>query len=221
MMIAEASGSASSSRTRPEKIIAEVKRGSADRLGQLLETYRNYLHLLARTQIDDKLRARVSPSDLVQETMLGACRDFQQFRGDSERQLLAWLRQILVNRLHLFVQQHVLADKRDVRREISIEQIGTALDRSTMRLKAGRFLVDLGPSPSAQAIQREKAVVLADYLSQMPAEYREVIELRNLRGLSFDEVGHRMDRTTGAVRMLWLRAIRKLRQSMENEELTG
>lgn len=220
MMVANASGSASSARCRPEEVIAEIRRGSTDRLGQLLDTYRNYLHLLAKTQIDDKLRARVSPSDLVQETMLGACRDFQQFQGRDERQLLAWLRQILINRLHVFVQQHVLAGKRDVRREISIEQIGAALARSTVSLKAGAFLADLAPSPSAVAVQRENAVVLADHLAQMPAEYREVIELRNLRGLPFDEVGRCMKRTTGAVRMLWMRAIRKLRDAMADEEST-
>jgi RNA polymerase sigma-70 factor (ECF subfamily) len=189
-------------------------------LGQLLESYRNYLDLLAGTQIDDKLRARISPSDLVQETMLAACRDFAQFRGESERQLLAWLRQILINRLHVFVQQHVLARKRDVRREFSIEQIGIALARSTMSLKASAFLADLAPSPSALAMQRENAVVLADHLAEMSAEHREVIELRNLRGLPFDEVAQRMDRTTGAVRMMWMRAIQKLRDSMAEEEST-
>ena len=103
------SGSSSTSRLRQrqDQLIAEARRGVPDRLGQLLDTYRNYLELLAKTQIDDKLRARISPSDLVQETMLGACRDFAHFRGHNERQLLAWLRQILINRLHVFVQHHV------------------------------------------------------------------------------------------------------------------
>jgi RNA polymerase sigma-70 factor (ECF subfamily) len=183
-------------------------------LGQLLDTYRNYLHLLAKTQIDEKLRARVSASDLVQETMLGAYRDFSQFRGQNERELLAWLRQILINRLHVFVQQHVLAHKRDVRREISMDQVGFALARSTRNLKAGGCLAGLAPSPSTLAMQREAAVVLADHLAKMSAEHRQVIELRNLQGLPFEAVASRMGRTTGAARMLWMRAIRKLRLTM-------
>jgi len=218
MVAVEKSGSASHGRCWSEELIAAVRRGSVDRLGQLLESYRNYLHLLAKTQIDEKLRARISPSDLVQETMLGACRDFAQFQGEDERQLLAWLRQILINRLHALVQQHVLASKRDVRREISIEQIGGALSRSTVNLKTAAFLADLGPSPSGLAMQRESAVVLANHLANMPAEYREVIELRNLRGLAFDEVARRMNRSTGAARMLWMRAIRRLRDAMTEEE---
>jgi len=218
MFAAQTPSPASSVRCRPEETIADVRRGSTDRLGRLLESYRNYLHLLAKTQIDEKLQARISPSDLVQETMLGACRDFAQFHGEDERQLLAWLRQILINRLHVFVQQHVRARKRDVRREISIEQIGGALARSTMSLKAGTFLADLAPSPSGLAMQRESAVVLADHLADMSAEHREVIELRNLQGLPFDEVARRMDRTMGATRMLWMRAIRRLRKAIAEKE---
>jgi RNA polymerase sigma-70 factor (ECF subfamily) len=214
MIVANSAESSSLVRRRPDQLIADVKRGSAGRLGQLLDSYRNYLDLLARTQIDEKLRARISPSDLVQETMLGACRDFAQFRGENERQLLSWLRQILINRLHVFVQEHILARKRDVRCEVSIEQVGAALARSTISLSAGGCLADLAPSPSALAIRREQAVILADHLSSMPADHREVIELRNLRGLPFDEVAVRMNRTTGAARMLWLRAIRQLRESM-------
>ncbi len=217
-MIAAHSAESSFARRRPEELIARVKQGSDSRLGPLLDSYRNYLDLLARSQIDEKLKARISPSDLVQETMLGACRDFAQFRGENERQLLAWLRQILINRLHVFVQQHIIARKRDVRCEISIDQIGRALARSTTSLSEGGCLADIAPSPSSQAIQREQAVILADHLAKMSAEYREVIELRNLRGLPFDEVAARMHRSTGAARMLWLRAVRQLRESMSSEE---
>lgn len=197
--------------------IQNIRAGNDQQLGPLLDSYRNYLSLLATTQIDAKLQAKVSASDLVQETMLHAYRDFSHFQGQNERQLLAWLRQILINRLHVFVQQHVLAAKRDVRREISIEDIGAALARSTANLEAGLFLADKGISPSKDVIQRENGVRLANHLSEMSADYREVIVLRNLRGMSFDQVAEAMGRNSSAVRMLWLRAIKQLRQKMEAE----
>lgn len=200
------------------RLLREVRGGKAELLGPLLDSYRNYLRLLATTQIDGKLQARISASDLVQETMLGAYRDFEQFRGDSERQLLAWLRQILINRLHVFVQKQVLSQKRDVRREISLDDLGGALARSTANLRAGLLLADQGPSPSAQVMRRENAVRLADLLAEMSPHYREVIVLRNLRGLSFDEIAEQMGRSSGAVRMLWLRAIDQLRERMEADE---
>src|SRR4029079_18700739 len=94
------------------------------------------LVVLAGTQIEKRLQPRVSPSDVVQETMLRAHKNFAQFRGASEGELLAWLRQILVNNLAKFVEQHVLAARRDVRREVSIERLGAALEQSTVQLAA-------------------------------------------------------------------------------------
>ena len=205
--------------SRPaSQLIAAVRAGATEGLGPLLDSYRNYLQMLASTQIDRKLQAKISASDLVQETMLGAYRDFGQFRGENERQLLAWLRQILINRLHAFVQQQVLAQKRDVRREVSLEDLGAALSRSAANLHAGRFLADAGPSPSAQIMQRENAVKLADNLEALPTHYRDVIVQRNLQGMTFDEIAGQMGRSSGAVRMMWLRAIHQLRKRMEGEE---
>ncbi len=193
-----------------ERMLDEARQGEPAVLGDLLQLYRNYLTILASTQLDRRLRRRMNPSDLVQETMLAAHRDFEQFRGDSEREFLAWLRQILINCLHHAVDTHVKAKMRDVRREISIEQANAALDRTAVNLV--QVLADHGPSPSAPVRQRERVVALADQLAKLQPQYRDVIVLRNLQGLSFDEIAARMERNSGAVRMLWLRAIEKFKQ---------
>lgn len=192
------------------KLLQQARLGSAEALGQVLQLYRNYLTILATTQLDRKLRRRVNPSDLVQDTMLAAHTDFTAFRGCSERELLAWLRQILINCLHHVIETHLKAKMRDMRREISVEQVGATLDRSACNFT--QMLADRGPSPSAPMQQRERAVALADQLSRLSPQYRDVIVLRNLQGLSFEEVADRMDRKPGTVRMLWLRAIEKFKQ---------
>jgi RNA polymerase sigma-70 factor (ECF subfamily) len=174
--------------------------------------YRNYLKLLVATQLEGKLQRRVSPSDLVQETFLEANRDFPQFRGQSSREFFAWLRRILVNNLHRAVEQHVLTEKRSLRREVSLEAIASSLDQSTARLEA--ILPDPGTSPSMNVQGHEQEIQLADQLSALPSAYREVIVLRHIEGLPFEEVGRRMERSTGAVRMLWLRAMQRLRERM-------
>ncbi len=155
----------------------------------------------------------MNPSDLVQEAMLAAHCDFGKFRGTSERELLAWLRQILINCLHHAIETHVKAKMRDVRREISVEQVSAALDRSVVSF--AQVLADRGSSPSAPMQQRERAIALADQLAKLRPQYRDVIVLRNLQGLSFEEVADRMDRKPGTVRMLWLRAMEKLKQVYE------
>lgn len=190
-------------------LISDARRGDKSSIGVLLQQYRNYLMVLAATQIENRLQPRVSPSDVVQETMLRAHKNFAQFRGSTEGELLAWLRQILVNNLAKFVELHMLAARRDVRREVSIERLGAALEQSTVQLAA--LLPADSASPSMAVEQREEAVLLADRLAQLPKSYRQVLVLRNLQSLPFEEVAREMNRSVGATRMLWLRAIEKLR----------
>jgi len=199
-----------------EALLHRARHGDEHELGRLLTLYRNYLTILATTQLDARLRRRVSPSDLVQEAMLGAYRDFGKFRGGSERELLAWLRQILINCLHHAYEAHIQAGRRDIRREVSLDDMKRALDRSVVRL--AHVLADQGPSPSEPARDRERAVAIADQLAKLRPDDRDVIVLRNLQGLSFEEVAERMGRKPGAVRMLWLRAIERFRQVYEAPE---
>lgn len=199
--------------TPVEQLLAAAKDGGTERLGELLQLYRNYLTVLATTQLDPKLRRRMAPSDLVQETMLAAYRDFGKFRGSSEREFLVWLRQILIYCLHHAIEVHLKAKKRDLRCEISIEQVSASLDRSVANF--ANALADPGPSPSAPARHRERCVALANQLAKLEPHHRDVIVLRNLQGLPFDEVAARMNRKPGTVRMLWLRAIDKFKQVYE------
>jgi RNA polymerase sigma-70 factor (ECF subfamily) len=196
-----------------ERLLEEARQGQTEPLGELLQLYRNYLTVLATTQLDRRLRRRMNPSDVVQDTMLAAHRDFGQFRGGTERELLAWLRQILINCLYHAFETHLRAKMRDARREISLEQVSAALDRSVVNF--AQVLADPGPSPSLPVRQRERAVALADQLAKLRPQYRDVIVLRNLQELSFEEVAERMNRKPGAVRMLWLRAIEKFKQVYE------
>ncbi len=196
-----------------ENLLVEARQDGNEPLGRLLQLYRNYLTILATTQINPRLRRRMAPSDLVQEAMLAAHRDFERFRGQSEREFLAWLRQILINCLHHAIETHLKAKKRDLRCEVSIEQVSEALDKSVLNF--ANVLADRGPSPSAPARQRERSVALADQLAKLKPHYRDVIVLRNLQGLSFDEVAARMDKKPSTVRMMWLRAIDKFKEVYE------
>lgn len=191
-----------------EALLVSAKTGEREKLGELLQLYRNYLKILATTQLDRKLFQRVSPSDVVQETLLEAHRDFGQFRGGSEPELLAWLRQILIHNLGRLIERHVLAEKRNIRREVSLERVHRSMEQSSIQF---RQIADKGCSPSAAAQLGEHTLLLADHLADLPDDYRQVIVLRNLEGLPFKDVAESMGRSAGAVRMLWLRAIELLR----------
>lgn len=200
-----------------DRLFASARNGSSSCLGRLLTLYNNYLKLLITAQLDSRLRPRVSASDIVQETFFEAHRDFAQFRGKSTGEFVAWLRRILVNNMLRVVEQHLMAEKRDVRREVSLEQLGRRLEQSTARLET--LLAVSGDSPSGCAQRREDEIMLADALAELPADYRDVIVLRHIEGLQFEAVAQRMERSPGAVRMLWLRALKKLRETIGKREL--
>jgi RNA polymerase sigma-70 factor (ECF subfamily) len=200
---------AAPAREAAEALLLGAKAGDRDDLGELLTRYRSYLMLLATNQIEKRLQPRVSPSDIVQETMLKAHKNFGQFEGSSEKELLAWLRQILIHSLARFVEQYMLAAKRDIRREISIDHSPHAEDDNLSPRRSE--LPFEGQSPSGIVQQREETRLLAQRLAELPEDYREVLVLRNIQGLSFEEAAARLDRSVGATRMLWLRALEKLR----------
>ena len=199
----------------PEQLLTEARAGHTDSLGALLQRYRAYLQTVACANIDPHLRPRVNASDLVQETLFLASRHFHQFRGNNESEWLQWLRRIMRRRLFRFARQHVRARKRDVYREISLEwDPGTPVPARTGRLEIAAH----GSSPSACAERRELADVVAQRLARLSPAHREVLVYRNLKGLSFEEVAQRMGRSTGSVRVLWLRALDQLRRQLTIED---
>lgn len=196
-----------------QMLLDNARAGEAEACGELLQCYANYLTILATTQLDQKLRRRVSPSDLVQETMFAAHRDFGDFRGATQSELLGWLRKILINSLHHAVSKHVKAVKRDVRREVSIEQLTSRLEQSACNLAS--LLAGREQSPSHDMQSRERAIELSNKLACLNPQYREVIVYRIVQGLSFDEVAERMGRSAPATRMLFLRALDQFKSKYE------
>jgi RNA polymerase sigma-70 factor, ECF subfamily len=199
-----------------EHLLQEARGGRSESLGALLENYRQSLQLLAGAQITQRLQARINASDLVQEAFVRATEHFQDFGGKSEEEWIAWLRTIVRRCLLRAVQKQVQARKRSHAREVSIQRGSDAFLPSAV---PEAVLISSGSSPSTSAQRRELATALAERLSRLPQPLRQVLVLRNLQGLSFAEVAQQMGRTPGAARILWLRALERLRQQPRCEDL--
>jgi RNA polymerase sigma-70 factor (ECF subfamily) len=199
----------------PDELIRRCRAGEEAARAELFTRYRHYLHVLAQAQLGRHLRGKCDPSDIVQQTLLEAHRDFPAFQGSRENELLAWLRRILAH--NLFNEARRFATRgRDATRELSLEGFQAGVDHSSQVLARG--LADDGPTPSEAAAEREAAVQLADVLTRLPENYQQVLLLRLFEGLSADEVARRTNTTAGAVRMLQMRALASLREEMKNGE---
>jgi RNA polymerase sigma-70 factor (ECF subfamily) len=194
------------------ELLARARAGDDGALGRLLEHYRAYLTLLARLQIGRRLQGKADSADMAQETFLEAARHFPRFRGETEAELAAWLRQILAACLAHLVRRYYGTQARDVRLE---RDLGDDLDRSSRAIDGG--LIAGHSTPSQRASRREQAVLLADALERLPPDYRDVIILRHLEGLTFPEVAARMGRSVDSVEKLWVRALPRLRRALGAE----
>ena len=193
------------------QLIAGAQAGNADCRERLFAACRNYLGFVARAQVESWLRVKVDASDLVQETLLEAHRDFDRFQGRTEEEWLGWLRRILGHNAADFVRRYHGTDKRQARREVPFR------DPADSQARGAAEPADSGPTPSQEFLQYDTELRVAAALAELPADYQEVIVLRNLQRLSFNGVADRMGRSRPAVQMLWMRAIRQLQEAMSCE----
>jgi len=174
-----------------------------------LERFREYLLLVARLHLAGQHQAKLDPSDVVQQTLLEAHRKRAQFRGRTQAELAAWLRQVLAC---------CLADalralgrvKRDVARERSLE---AALDESSSRL--GAWLAAEQSSPSQKAEHNEQVIRLADALATLPEPQREALVLRHCQGWSLAAISQHLGRSPAAVAGLLKRGLHQLRERLQ------
>ena len=193
----------------PESLLALAKAGYGPALGRLLDRYRDHLTLVARLRVGRRLQTKLDVDDLLQEVSLEVHREIGRFRGDTEREFQAWLRQILASILSNQVRHYFGTLRRDPRRE---RRFAPELDGSSRAADGG--LIAPHSTPSERASRSERDVLLADALGMLPAAYREVIVLRQLEGLSFPEIADRMGRTEDSVKNLWIRALARLRRAL-------
>ena len=176
--------------------------GDAEALGRLMEGCRDYLLLVANQEMNRDLQAKVGASDVVQQSLAAAHEHFDQFHGTTPAELRAWLKTILVNNLRKTHRHYKKTHKRNVEREAEVVQ---------------QQLMDDAHTPGTQVIKQEQALVLRSAIEKLPADYQQIIELRNWQQLTFDEIGRRLGRSTDAARKLWSRAIESLQKVMQND----
>jgi RNA polymerase sigma-70 factor (ECF subfamily) len=188
--------------------LSAARAGSREALGQALQACRGYLLLVAQQELGPQLQAKGGASDLVQQTLVDAVHDFAQFQGQTEAELLQWLRRLLLNNLADFVRKYREAGKRQIDREVPLP----GGDESA---PPGADLAATMPTPSGAAVAREQAAALQRVMERLPEDYRKVIVLRYQEERSFDEIGAALGLTANAARKLLLRAVERVSKELE------
>jgi RNA polymerase sigma-70 factor (ECF subfamily) len=179
---------------------------------QALEPYRSYLEVLARVHLAPRLRGKLDPADVVQQTLLRACSAWSSLQNTEPAVVAVWLRRILARTL-ADVVKHYDRDRRAVDLELSLE---ADLDRSASGL-AGWLAADQ-TSPSQVAVRNEELLRLADALAALPEPQREVVVLKHLRGWTLQRIGDHLGRTVPAVASLLRRGLEELRRRLSPKE---
>jgi RNA polymerase sigma-70 factor (ECF subfamily) len=180
-----------------QMLLDEARREDQEALGRLLDSLRSYVRVLVHAVRGRHLGRQLDDSDLIQDALLQAARSFAEFRGTTVGEFIGWLRQITLRAASRAVRTLDKAPRPDPARELFLENLET--------------VADPGSSPSAQLIQREQAARVAEALGHLPEDMRQVVLLRLVDELPHADIAERLGRTSTAVRMLYLRALRRLR----------
>ncbi len=183
-------------------LIDRIKNGDREALSQLFERHRRRLALLAHYRLGPHLRGLVEIDDILQETLLKAYTQFDQFSYRTPGSFLRWLARIM---------EHVIADTARYHSRQK-RQAGEVLPLRSESNPGGPEPAD-SKTPSRLLAQDERLRALLHDLDELPDDYREVILLLKVEGLSTREVAERMGKSRETVALLLHRAIKRFRQS--------
>jgi RNA polymerase sigma-70 factor (ECF subfamily) len=192
-----------------EKLIRRARQGDGDALGELLEKHRAYLRVIAKRYIFGKLATRIDASDVIQQTCLSVCGNFDKFQGNEVAEFVAWLRRVHERNIQNVVRDHMIAQKRALGREQSLETD----ERSPVEFPQANQ-----PTASQRAMRGERAVRLAQVLESLSEDQREVVRLRHLEGWSLARIAEQMDRSEEAIIGLLKRGMQNLRKHLRHDE---
>lgn len=194
-------------------LVALAKDGDTSSLDQLCRVYGPRVHWIMRLRMGKELRSKLESMDLVQDTLVQALGGLHEFTYKNEGDFVRWLSTIAENVIRGNLKR-LHADKRDIRREIPLDRHGAT--------STSRFLADPGPvdatTPSVIISKKEEFVELERAIDQLKPEYKEVIILLKIEGLSCKEISERLGQSHDAVRKRVSRAIIALADVFENDE---
>lgn len=190
-------------------LVARLKQGDRSVLDPLFEKHNDYLKQVIRTRLGQRLRRRVGVSDVAQAAQLDALEGIDDYIANDDLPFRWWLRKAAQHQLQRVFEQHLDAQKRDIRREVPLP------DKSSLCIVAK--LAGTGPTPSQYAAKREQAERVRRALAQLPDTDREILLMRTVEGLPYDEIGYVLGIEPAAARKRRGRALLRLDRLLRDQ----
>jgi RNA polymerase sigma-70 factor (ECF subfamily) len=198
--------------TETQRLLQQVRGGDRLAFEQLFTRHRPFLRQIIEMRLDPRLRSRVDPSDVVQETQLEAFRRLDDYLERQPMPFRLWLRKTACERLLMAQRQHVGAARRAVGREVTLP------DASSLQL--AQQLLAGGSTPSQRLNREELASQVRQAVTRLSETDREVLLMRNLEMLSNQEVAHELQIDPAAASQRYGRALLRLRKLLVAGGLT-
>jgi RNA polymerase sigma-70 factor (ECF subfamily) len=197
--------------TETHGLLDQIARGDKPALERLLEGYRPGLHAFVEARLDPRLRARLDPSDVVQEALLEVVRRMDDFLRRRPMPFHLWVRKTTYERLLNLHRDHLQRARRSVDREVALP------DRSSLLL--AQPLLAGGPSPSQDLAAREVADRVARAVAQLSEADREILLMRHAEELPYEEIAGLLEIEPAAARKRYGRALLRLQKVLSDHGL--
>ena len=196
-----------------QRLVTRARDGDAAAAAQLMQKHRPRLKRMVRARMDPRMKGRVDPSDVIQESLLSATQQLPKYLDEQPIPFYPWLRRIAWQKLTHLHQRHLDAQRRSLRKELPRDC--WISDQSAVQI--AELVTARSASPSSRAQRQESHEQVRGALQQLNEQDREVILLRYLEQLSTKEIAATLDVTTATIRMRHLRALQKLQQLLQRE----
>jgi RNA polymerase sigma-70 factor (ECF subfamily) len=196
-----------------EWLLQQIEAGDRQAFDELFARHWDYLYRVVELRLDPRLRARLGPSDVIQEAQLEAFRRLDDYLRRRPMAFRLWLRKTVCERLLMLRRYHLRSQRRTVQREVVLP------DRSSLMLVQQLFAT--GSTPSEQLDRRELARQVNEVMLQLSEADREVLVMRNLEALSNQEVAEILGIDPAAASQRYGRALLRLRKLLIASGLIG
>jgi RNA polymerase sigma-70 factor (ECF subfamily) len=202
-----------SERARADALLARLRSGQDEALGELFDLHHSQLERLLFVRMDARLARRIAPEDVLQEAFIEVARRIGEYLANPTVPFYVWLRFLILQRLQQLQRAHLGARKRAATLEVALpgEQGGFLSSDSLASQLVGHLT-----SPSQAAIRTELQARLREALDAMTPLDREILTLRHFEELANEEVAAILGISKDAASKRHVRALVRLR-----EVLTG